>query len=215
MGMLVKLGQRSKPFSHQVACSIIILYLIGRKRLIMLSLTIIGNVVWEDAESASRALCGLTTHPVVLRSTFLDESEPMNTDSLTVTKEKETVDSETTAVVEIETKAVVDTEDVVETKTSVAVAGSDGAQVQWRVGVHFPKSKQLLLRYAVAGDQKVVGASKHSSYYLKYGNPNKMATKRLRNKSGGQDLSITDPADSVAQKNTWRDQPVAQDLRYN
>ena len=162
----------------------------------MMSLTVIGNVVWEDAESASRALHGLTIQPVALRSTFIDESEPMETASLTVTEEKDT-----------ETKAVVETEDVLETQAS------DGGEVQWRVGVDFSKAKQLLLRYAVAGDQKVVGASKLSSYYLKYGNPNKMVTRRLKNKSEGQDLGISDPADNVAQKNTWRDQAVAQDLR--
>lgn len=160
---------------------------------------VVGNAVWEDAESASRALHGLTTQPVALRSKFTDESQPMETGSLTV-REEETV----------ETEDPVESEDVI--KTGVAEQGS-GGEVQWRLGVDFPKAKQLLLRYAVSGDQKIAGASKQSNYYLKYGNPNKMGIKKSRNNYEGQDLGISDPADNVAQKNTWRDQPVAEDLR--
>ena len=109
--------------------------------------------MWEDAESASRALRGLTTQPVALRLKFTDESQPMETGTSTVREKEETV----------ETEDLVENEDLVETK------GSGGGEVEWRLGVDFPKAKQLLLRYAVSGDQKIAGASKLSNYYYKYG----------------------------------------------
>ena len=139
----------------------------------MLNLTnATGNAVWEDAESACRALRGLTSQPVVLRSKFIEEvadsaDQPM-----------ETVIPSASS-----------TDDTTPTSPSQEV------RVQWHLGVGYPKAKQLLLRNAVEGDEKISGAAQRSRYYRKYGNPNK----RIAAVSG-----VTD---------TWREKHSSKDLR--
>lgn len=139
---------------------------------------IIGNVVWEDAESAARALSGLSHQPVALRSEFTEESESMETD---------------------ENEAVVHQQ--------------PEGDVQWRLGVEFPRAKQLLMRFAVSGDCKVSGSSQQSNYYRKYGNPNKTAMRTMswKDKPIAQDIKSSKSSKTTAR--TWREEPIAEDLR--
>lgn len=82
-------------------------------------------------------------------------------------------------------------------------------EVQWRLGLAHPNAKQLLLRYAFGGDQKVAGASRQSNYYRKYGNPNKKYTW----KSGSKSQERLTSSNSSGSERTLRERPAAQDLR--
>ena len=111
-----------------------------------------GNAVWEDAESASRALRGLSDQPVALRSKFTEEApQPMETSDLSPSSPSALISPPHTISAE-----------------------QPEVKVQWHLGVSHPKANQvLLLRCAVEGDVKVSGAAQRSNYYRKYGNPNK------------------------------------------
>ena len=103
-----------------------------------------------------------------------------------------------------------ESEAIDETKDGVNENSRGQGAVPWRLGVEHPKAKLLLLRIAVVGDHKVVGASKQSNYYRKYGNPNKMAAATWRKTSQKQELPTSDDG---TQK-TWREKQTVEDLRY-
>ena len=108
--------------------------------------------MWEDAESAIRALHGLTDQPVALRSKFTEEEpQPM-----------ETSDPSPSSPSTFRSPPH-------DTSTE-----QPEVKIQWHLGVSHPKANEvLLLRCAVEGDVKVSGAAQRSNYYRKYGNPNK------------------------------------------
>ena len=152
--------------------------------------------MWEDAESAYRALHGSTSQPIALSSEYT-EDQPMEVGG------------------SIETGG----------GANVEIAGP-----RWRLGVECPRAKQLLLRYAVSGDQKLAGAAQWSNYYRKYGNPNEKGRAMAHQFSGsgrpGHGGTANTWRDMVPSKEaqkekpvsvetkTWRDKPVVQDLRY-
>ena len=144
--------------------------------------------MWEDADSASRALHGLTDQPVALRSNFTDEdTQPMETSGSSNNDPMPTTLAEETEI-----------------------------KVQWHLGVDHPKAKQLLLRYAVEGDVKISGAAQRSNYYRKYGNPNKkmgVGHRRWRERPEGQEDSAPGLGNTSAEGKTWREKPTATDLR--
>ena len=148
--------------------------------------TYAGNVVWEDAESAYRALYGVTNQPVALRSEFT-EDQPM-----------EVTGSNDEAAGDVET----------------------ADQSRWRMGVECPRSKRLLVRYAVGGDKKVTGAGKWSNYYRKYGNPNWKRKTHQDGGSTGKDGSESTWKEKVTSENkpesvkTGENEAAGQDLRY-
>jgi hypothetical protein len=142
--------------------------------------------VWEDAESASRALRGLTNQPVALRSKFTEEEpQPMETSDPSPSSPSTGSDGNAPQTTPAEQPEV---------------------KVQWHLGVSHPKASQLLLRCAVEGDVKVSGAAQRSNYYRKYGNPNK----RMGPPGGSAGGS---GEGSSAGGKTWREKPTAKDLR--
>ena len=144
--------------------------------------------MWEDVESASRALHGLANQPVALRSKFT-ELEEKDADS---------------AHQLMETAGPSPSSD---DPAPTALAEQPEVKVQWRLGVGYPKAKQLLLRYAVEGDEKISGAAQRSNYYRKYGNPNKrVAVARWKADQDGLDSTSTGGR-------TWREKPTTTDLR--
>ena len=144
--------------------------------------------MWEDADSASRALRGLTNQPVALRSKFTDEeNQPM------------------------ETSGPSDDDPMPTT-----LAEQPKVKVQWRLGVSHIKAKQLLLRYAVEGDVKVSGAAQRSNYYRKYGNPNKrvgVGGGSWRERPGSQEDGMSGLSSISTGGKTWREKTTATDLR--
>ena len=182
----------------------------------------VGNAVWEDADSAYRALHGLTSEPVALRSKFTEDCEMMETDTLNETE------SGATEV------GGANMEGGASTEGGASANVEEASEVQWRLGAAYPKAKQLLLRFAVGGDEKVSGASRQSNYYRKYGNPNKMTGKTWKTSEtlsddtgvakqpagGGSDKTWTedegvDDATKISSGpgKSWREKPTTTDLR--
>ena len=152
-------------------------------------LLLLGNAVWEDAESASRALHGLTTQPIALRSKFTEDvPQPMETSDPSPLSLSLSTGSD-------------------DNPTCTTPAELPEVKVQWYVGVSHPKAKQLLLRYAVEGDIKTSGAAQRSNYYRKYGNPNK----RVGMGGGRSSGSVSDGGSGGK---TWRNKTTDKDLRY-
>ena len=144
----------------------------------------LGNVVWEDRNSTSRALLGLGRQPVALSSQY--ESETVAATTTTGTKNHTDDRNQTEGDLEDRNQIMsseqsqVDQEpqqDQIQSASldSVCEEGEEGEKeslvLQWRYGQSHPNAKQLLLRYATKLDVKEKGAAKNSTYYKKYGRP--------------------------------------------
>ena len=155
--------------------------------------------MWEDTESASRALRGLTNQPVALRSKFTEEeSQLMETSDPSSPTPSSPSDGN---------------------PPHTTLAEQPEVNIQWHLGVGHPKAKQLLLRYAVEGDVKVSGAAQRSNYYRKYGNPNKrveVGGGRWRERPGdgeSQEDCMSGLSSTSTGGKTWREKTTATDLR--
>ena len=211
-----------------------------KSEVLLLLLTSAGNVVWEDSQSASRALVGLGKQPVALRSDYEEETPSLDTaetadgetnsdhrnqaeEEEVTTDQNQTVESLSDRNSNLNTTNPhhhhqPTTQDQTQADAPSTPAEDDGVipkgHHQWRLGEAHPKSKALLLRYATTLDVKKKGAARSSTYYRKHGRPAvPTSSSSLGKEEGESEMEQKEDLRSVTKLHVEKDTSARMQLR--